>query len=89
MAPRQSRARREPVADLPAPRVRDFGRQAGGSFQIRWDVRTAYDFVFALSDEAGSSDDLPAEDRRWLTRAKDQLSSQVGDAVRVRPDLGS
>jgi hypothetical protein len=29
----------------------------------------AYDFVFSLSGDAGSTDDLPAPDREWLRRA--------------------
>jgi DNA-binding transcriptional ArsR family regulator len=49
--------------------------------QVRWNVRTAYDFVFSLSDDAGSTDDLQADDRRWLTKAKEALKAQVGDAV--------
>jgi DNA-binding transcriptional ArsR family regulator len=84
MAPRQSRDRREPQAPTLAPRVRDFGRQAPtAAIPIRWDVRTAYDFLFALSDEAGSTDDMPAEDRRWLEKAKAGLTAQVGDAIRL------
>jgi DNA-binding transcriptional ArsR family regulator len=70
------------VPSPPAPLVRDFGRQAG-SAQVRWDVRTAYDFLFSLSDEAGSTDDLPASDRHWLEKAKAGLRSQVGDALRL------
>jgi DNA-binding transcriptional ArsR family regulator len=82
LAPRQSRDRREPVVPAPAPRVRDFLRQASvAPIDVRWDVRTAYDFLFALSDEAGSTEDLPAEDRRWLTKAKAALGGQLGDAV--------
>jgi DNA-binding transcriptional ArsR family regulator len=54
------------------PIVRDLGR-GGSSFTIAWDVRPAFDFLFSLSGEAGSTDDLPAEDRRWLTDAKASL----------------
>jgi DNA-binding transcriptional ArsR family regulator len=82
LAPRQSRDRREPVVAAPAPRVRDFMRQASAPpINVQWDIRTAYDFLFALSDEAGSSDDLPAEDRRWLAKAKAALTSQRAGTV--------
>src|SRR6478672_656328 len=80
MAPRQTRDRQEPAPSAAAPLVRDFGRQ-GGTVQVRWDVRTAYDFLFSLSDDAGSTDDLPADDRRWLTRSKEALRSQVGESL--------
>jgi DNA-binding transcriptional ArsR family regulator len=82
MAPRQSRDRRETPAQAGAPLVRDFGRQATApAIPVRWDVRTAYDFLFSLSDDAGSTDDMPAEDRRWLEKARKALESQAGDAV--------
>ena len=54
------------------PIVRDLGR-GSSSFTIEWDVRPAFDFLFSLSGEAGSTDDLPAEDRRWLTETKAAL----------------
>jgi DNA-binding transcriptional ArsR family regulator len=54
------------------PIVRDLGR-GSSSFTIAWDVRPAFDFLFSLSGEAGSTDDLPADDRRWLTDAKASL----------------
>ena len=59
--------------DAPSrPIVRDLTR-GGASFRIDWDVRTAYDFVFSLSGEAGSTDDLPAADRAWLTTSREAL----------------
>jgi DNA-binding transcriptional ArsR family regulator len=61
------------------PRVRDFSRASGPA--IEWDVRTAYDFVFSLSDDAGSNDDLPAPDRAWLADAKADLRRRTGDAL--------
>ena len=79
MAPRQARDRREPSTP-PTPLVRDFGRQGAG-VRVRWDVRTTYDFVFSLSEDAGSTDDLPPEDRRWLTKARGGLRDQVGEAL--------
>lgn len=64
----------------PAARVRDFTR-AGADASVEWDVRTAYDFVFSLSDDAGSTDDLPAADRTWLEGAKGKLRASNGDAL--------
>jgi DNA-binding transcriptional ArsR family regulator len=84
MAPRQSRDRRETPTRPGTPLVRDFGRRGGvAAIPIRWDVRTSFDFLFALSDEAGSTEDTPADDRRWLEKAKAELTAQVGEAVRL------
>lgn len=58
------------------PIVRDLGR-GNSSFTIEWDVRPAFDFLFSLSGEAGSTDDLPAEDRRWLTDARASLPAEA------------
>ena len=72
--------RRAPTDDRSAsPRVRHFNRSSGPT--IEWDVRTAYDFVFSLSDDAGSTDDLPAPDRAWLTEAKADLRREAGPAL--------
>jgi DNA-binding transcriptional ArsR family regulator len=56
----------------PQPPVRDF---TGGvaTTAVEWDVRVAYDFLFSLWEEAGATDDLPAEDRRWLKEARASL----------------
>lgn len=56
------------------PPVRDF---TGGLADqaIEWDVRTVYDFLFSLSEDAGTTDDLPAEDRRWLTENRAELAN--------------
>ena len=79
MAPRQSRVQRDPIGPaLAAPLVRDFGRQAA-NIRVRWDVRPTFDFLFSLSDDAGSTDDLPPDDRRWLAKAKAGLRAQVGE----------
>jgi DNA-binding transcriptional ArsR family regulator len=56
--------------------VRDMTRGAT-SFRIDWDVRPAYDFVFSLSADAGETDDIPAEDRAWLTTAKALMAESV------------
>jgi len=40
-------------------------------------VRTVYDFVFSLSRDAGSTEDIPESDRRWLTEAKATLPERL------------
>ena len=60
--------------------VRDLTR-GGASFRIDWDVRTAYDFIFSLSGDAGSTDDLPAEDRAWLTETRSALPADVQTGI--------
>jgi DNA-binding transcriptional ArsR family regulator len=59
---------RSPVRDL---------TQGASSFRIDWDVRPAYDFIFSLSGDAGSTDDLPAADRTWLTESRAALPADV------------
>ncbi len=59
--------------------VRDVG--SGSSLPTRFDVRTAYDFAISLTDEVGEHDELPAEDRRWLERARTALPDRVRPAV--------
>jgi len=53
------------------PAVRDFTTAQAPT--IEWDVRPVYDFLFSLSGEAGSTDDLPEADRRWLADARGAL----------------
>ena len=65
-----------PEPPRPIPVVRDF-RGGGASYQIEWDVRTVYDFLVSLSDDAGSTSDLPEADRRWLTTAREALPAKV------------
>ncbi len=63
--------------------VREFSRPAAAPYEVDFDVRTVYDFVFSLSDDAGSTDDLPAADRAWLSEAKASLREQAGDSVEL------
>ena len=70
-----------PAPGRSAPVVRDF-RGGGATYRIEWDARSVYDFIFSLSDDAGSTDDLPAADRRWLTEARAALP----DAIRADRD---
>ena len=62
------------------PAVRTFGA-SGTDYTIEWDVRPAYDFLFSLSGDAGSTDDLPAADRRWLADALASLPEAIGASV--------
>ena len=76
-------------ADVPQrPIVRDLTR-GGASLRIDWDVRSAYDFVFSLSGEAGSTDDLPAADRKWLTASRKALhpDARAGVAALFESEL--
>jgi DNA-binding transcriptional ArsR family regulator len=77
--------RRTPVA-VPAdgpvrPAVRDFTGGAVGHV-IEWDVRPVYDFLFSLSNDAGSTEDLPAEDRRWLKDARAAIPEAHRETMR-------
>jgi DNA-binding transcriptional ArsR family regulator len=73
-------ATRERSADTPARApIRDLSRGAS-SFRIDWDVRPAFDFVFSLSGDAGSTDDLPAADRTWLAESKAAMPADVTDS---------
>ena len=63
------------------PPVRDFA--GGRSFVVEWDVRPVFDFMFSLSPDAGTTDDLPADDRRWLTEAKAALPEDVRADLKV------
>jgi DNA-binding transcriptional ArsR family regulator len=66
-----------------APRaiVRDLTRGAA-SYRIDWDVRTAFDFIFSLSGDAGSTDDLPAADRTWLAESRAALAADIQDGIK-------
>jgi DNA-binding transcriptional ArsR family regulator/AcrR family transcriptional regulator len=61
--------------------MRDLTR-GGVSFQIDWDVRPAYDFVFSLSGDAGSTEDLPAPDRTWLQESREALDPEARAGAR-------
>jgi len=74
--------RRTPDRPLVAPArtaVRDFS--GGATYTIEWDVRPVYDFLFSLSEDAGSTDDLPAADRQWLTDARSSLPQELRASV--------
>jgi DNA-binding transcriptional ArsR family regulator len=77
--------RRVPVAlsgeGLARPAVRDFTGGAAGQI-IEWDVRPVYDFLFSLAGEAGATDDLPADDRRWLVETRATLPEAQRDVFK-------
>ncbi|MDQ2966582.1 MAG: metalloregulator ArsR/SmtB family transcription factor [Chloroflexota bacterium] len=77
--PTTRRAPDRPASALPRAAVRDFS--GGGGYTIEWDVRPVYDFVFSLSEDAGSTDDLPAADRKWLADARASLPQDVRASV--------
>ncbi|MCI0343823.1 MAG: metalloregulator ArsR/SmtB family transcription factor [Chloroflexi bacterium] len=79
--PTTRRATTEPAEPPVRSPVRDF-TGGGTSHVIEWDVRPAYDFMFSLTDEAGATDDLPAEDRAWLKDARTNL----GEVAKVQLD---
>lgn len=63
-----------PVTDSAVrPAVRDFTGGAAGHV-LEWDVRPVYDFMFSMSGEIGSSDDLTLADREWVTESRAKLS---------------
>ena len=65
----------DPIASGGRAMVRDIG--SGASLPASIDVRTAYDFAVSLAREVGEHDELPAEDRRWLERARAALPERV------------
>ena len=60
--------------------VRDLTR-TGASYRIDWDVRPAFDFIFSLSGDAGSTDDLPATDRAWLADSRKAVAPDVRESI--------
>lgn len=71
-----------PSAPTAAPGGRALMRDVTGGgpvVTVTFDPRTAYDFVFSLEAEAGSTDDLPAADRRWLADARAKLPRELAD----------
>lgn len=56
--------------------IRDFTGGASGQVVV-WDVRPVYDFLFSLTGDAGETDDIAADDRRWLNAARADLPTEV------------
>ena len=40
-------------------------------------MRSIYDFLFSLTDDAGSTDDIPAADREWLTASRAAMTGEA------------
>jgi len=81
MAARPATHHRDVPAAMPVPRVRDFSGARTAPIAVDFDVRTVYDFVFSLSDDAGGTDDIPAADRAWLADAKAAMRALFGDSL--------
>ena len=76
-----------PAAPSAAPGRAIMRDVTGGTMpgvEIRFDPRTAFDFVFSLDDDAGSTDDLPSADRRWLAEAR----ATIPEGLRALPHGG-
>ncbi len=74
-------SRRIDAPIVTAPRVRDFSGGLAAAVDIAFDARSMYDFVFSLSDDAGSTDDLPTGDRRWLDESKRAMRTLFGESL--------
>jgi DNA-binding transcriptional ArsR family regulator len=54
---------------------------SGATLAVAFDVRTAFDFAISLAADVGEHDELPAEDRAWLERARAALPEAVRPAI--------
>jgi DNA-binding transcriptional ArsR family regulator len=61
--------------------VRDFSGTS--AYRIEWDVRPVYDFLFSLTSDAGATEDIAAEDRRWLTQARASLPKEIRAEIKT------
>jgi DNA-binding transcriptional ArsR family regulator len=70
----RSRGTRRVEAERPSgrPLLRTVGA-VSGPVDVVFDVRPVYDFMISLSDDTGTTDDLPEADREWLKSARDAL----------------
>jgi len=76
----RSAARSTTRGSRPSDRARPAVRDYTGStppVAVEWDVRVVYDFLFSLSKDAGSTDDVPAADREWLATARSSLTPEI------------
>jgi DNA-binding transcriptional ArsR family regulator len=46
-------------------------------------VRSVYDFLFSLSEDAGTTEDLPADDRQWLKEQRGALDAAGGSLATI------
>lgn len=78
---RRARAGRDGSSGPPRPAaVRDF---TGGAhtYQVEFELRTAYDFLISASIGDGAECDLLPDEREWLDRARADLGSDLRDAL--------
>ena len=71
-----------PAAPLATPGRANMRDVTGGTtpgVEIKFDARTAFDFVYSLDQEAGSTDDLPTADRKWLHEERAKLPGPLRD----------
>jgi DNA-binding transcriptional ArsR family regulator len=71
-----------PAAPVSAPGRAIMRNVTGGTIpgvEIQFDARTAFDFVYSLDSDAGSTDDLPATDRKWLLEERAKLPAHLTD----------
>jgi DNA-binding transcriptional ArsR family regulator len=69
-----------PAAPTAAPGraiMRDVTGGTTPGVDVQFDARTAFDFVFSLDGDAGSTDDLPSADRRWLAEERGKLPAHL------------
>lgn len=59
--------------------MRDVTSGSAPTVDVRFDARTAFDFVFSLDDDTGSTDDLPSADRKWLAEARTTLPPRLAE----------
>ena len=64
--------RSEPERAPSRPLLRTVGA-GSGPIEVVFDVRPIYDFMISLSDDTGTTDDLPEADREWLKTAREAL----------------
>lgn len=79
----RSLPRRAAAAPPPAgPLVRDFsGARPTATVRVDFDVRTVYDFVFSLSPEAATTEDIPAPDRQWAEESRAEMRALFGESL--------
>jgi DNA-binding transcriptional ArsR family regulator len=65
------------------PLVRDYSGARGTGVEVTFDPRTVYDFVFSLSPDSGTTDDLPGPDRRWLATAHEEMGKLFGESLSI------
>lgn len=63
------------------PVVRSLRRGSTAPVLVELDVRTVYDFVISLSEEAAATQDLLPADHEWLVAARDALAADTKETL--------